>query len=256
VTEETPFISFPPGALGPGAVRLPLLWDSPSACAFNKPRGLPAFQDSRLGGGPGSLLPEIAKRAAEGGQQFLNLGLQTPSLINLLDREASGIIVLARTAEAKATLRNAMGSMAFSFHYHFLAEGGAGPDELHCDLPLAIHRTAPRALVSHQTGKKTSTGFRRLQNFGNVSLWESNSHYDRFHQVRLHAMEVGLTVVGETLYGKATAATSSLYGSLCLHLARMRFADDAGEVELEAPYPGALKNLLRRLASRAEKSER
>lgn len=216
---------------------------------MNKPRALPAFQDSRLGGGAGALVPLIIKAAAAGGAQFLRLGLGHCSLINLLDREASGIILLAKTAEARADLKNQMGSMAFSFRYHFLAEtAGVDSEQLSCDLPLAIHHTKPLALISHKTGKKAETKFRRLQDFGALALWESESPYDRFHQVRVHAVEVGLRMVGEGLYRAPGRGESSPPSpELCLHLARLQFRLGGEDQEVTAPYPVAFDNLLRRL---------
>src|SRR5690606_28400641 len=145
-TPESPFISFPPGFIADEPVRVPILHDCPEFCVFNKPAGIAAFQDSRLGGGPRSLLPAIQKRASRGAQQFLKFGLETPFPVNLLDREASGILVGAKTAEAKAILKNAMGSDGFVFRYRFWAEGAEGEDELECDLPLAVHRSEYRAL--------------------------------------------------------------------------------------------------------------
>lgn len=249
MNEDDPFISFPPGALGDAPVRVPVLWDHPAACALNKPRHLPAFQDSRLGGGPRALLPGIQKRAAAGAAQFLRFGLTSPSLLNLLDREASGILLCAKTPEARADLKNRMGSLAFTFRYHFLAEGAGGESELRCELPLAVHRAKPVALVSHQTGKKTFTLFRRLQQFGPFSLWESESPYDRYHQVRLHAAEAGLRLLGEDTYSRSAdkGEEASLYGGLCLHLFSLRFPLDEAEREVEAPHPAALTRLLRRL---------
>jgi len=171
-------------------------------------------------------------------------------MVNLLDREASGVMLVAKTAAARAFLKNEMGSLAFRFNYRFLAtETDVRDDgELLSDLPLAIHHTKPLALVSHKTGKKTVTQFRRLERFGEVALWESESPYDRFHQVRVHAAEVGLRLLGEEIYGWGTKSGShGLYGGLCLHLARLDFVCHGEKLSVEAPYPGPLVNLLRRL---------
>ncbi len=254
MSQETPFISFPPGFIADEPVRVPILLNEPEFCAFDKPAGIAAFQDSRIGGGPRALLPAIRDRAAKGAAQFVECGLQTPYPVNLLDREVSGVLLCAKTAEAKAFLKNAMGSDGFTFRYRFLAEGEEGESELECDLPLAVHRSEYRALVTHSAGKKTATRFRRLENFGAVSLWESESVFDRFHQVRLHAAESGLRMLGETIYlGKKQfggGVSGGKSGDLALHLGRLEIRLPDREVAVEAPEPTKIRDRISRLRSR------
>lgn len=242
------YISLPPGAVTEGALRLPLLWNGESGLALNKPPGLPAFQDTRVGGGPRSILTELNRRAEAGATQLERLQIQTLFALNLLDREASGILLCAKSHEARASLKNAMGSSRFSFRYHFLTASDLKETELSCDLPVAVHRQKPLALISHRTGKKASTVFRRLEDLGAYSLWESESAYDRFHQVRLHAAEVGVPVLGDSIYAnqgrtsvekrssRAGAKTVAEKG-LFLHLYAVRFPLGEDWVEVEAPYP-------------------
>lgn len=249
VTTPSPeFISFPPASVTDGPLRVPLLWNTENAFALSKPRRIPGFQDSRVGGGPRSILPEIQKRGAVADGQFVELGLETPFLLNLLDREASGILLCAKNAPAKIELKNSMGSLLFHFHYHFLAVGTDGPDELECALQVATHRAKYQALISNQTGKKTVTQFRRLQKIGKLSLWESDSPFDRFHQVRLHAMEVGLKLSGDTIYhfqGERPAASDEDFH---FHLARLQFPYQGETIEVKAPYPGAMETRIKQVA--------
>lgn len=247
-------ITFPPGAIADEPLRIPLLWDSGAALALAKPAGIAALQDSRIGGGARSILADINKRAAEGAPQFERLGIRSLFAVNLLDREASGILLCARNQESRANLKNAMGSSQFSFRYRFLTVADTVQDEISCDLPVAVHRQKPLALVSHKTGKKSVTTFRCLERFRDCSLWESNSSYDRFHQVRLHAAEVGLPILGETVYTNkspvpaSAAGDLSLYRGLALHLACIRFPLGESWLELEAPFPRPLQRFLKRLA--------
>ena len=247
-TAHPEFISFPPSSVTDGPLRVPLLWNTEAAFALHKPRRIPGFQDSRVGGGPRSILPEIQKQVAAGASQFIDLGFETPFLLNLLDREASGVLLCAKNAAARTELKNSMGSMAFRFHYHFLAEGTEGPDELECGLPVAIHRAKYCALVSSKTGKKALTRFRRQRQVGKFSLWESESAYDRFHQVRLHAMEVGLQILGETIYSVSGEESATDDENFHLHLARLHFPYQGETVEVSAPYPGAMESRIQQVA--------
>jgi 23S rRNA pseudouridine955/2504/2580 synthase len=255
--EEQSYLTFPQGALADQPVRIPVLWDSGDALALAKPAGIPAFQDTRMGGGPRSLLVEINNRAAAGATEFDERGGRGLYSVNLLEREASGIVLYAKTAEARAALKNAMGSSRFVFRYRFLSAANPAADDVSCDLPVAIHREKPLALVSHRTGKKTQTLFRCLQRFAGVSLWESESAYDRFHQIRLHAAEAGLPVLGDGIYREGRRALEAAPAAaekkglpedgLFLHLFGLRFPVGESWVEVEAPYPRRWQVLLKKL---------
>lgn len=252
------FLTFPPGALGEAPVRIPVLWNDGCLLALNKPPGVPAFQDSRLGGGARSLLATINDRAKAGQPQFQRLDIRSLAAVNLLDRDLSGIVLYAKSPEAKGNFKNAMGSLHFSFRYRFLAQADEGAEERFCELPLAVHNRESRTLISHQTGKKTFTRFRCLQDLGRWRLWESESPYDRFHQVRLHAFEAGLRILNETVYpaGAASAIDTGTrrYDGLALHLFAIRLPLGDHSIELEAPYPAPLATLLKRLSARQRRS--
>lgn len=261
MSADQTYISFPPGSLADEPLRLSLLWDSESGLALNKPPGLSAFQDTRLGGGPRSILSVLNTRAANGVAQFERLGIESLLLVNVLDRDASGVLLFAKNQEARSVLKNAMGSSQFSFRYRFLSAAKRDEEELSCDLPVAVHRDKPVALISHRTGKKASTTFRRLEDFGTCALWEAESAYDRFHQIRLHAAEVGVTVMNDPLYshigglhvvpavGKSGGASGKpqLGAGFYLHLFAVRFPLGDAWIELEAPYPNALRMFLKKL---------
>lgn len=257
MSTEQPTISFPSGVVGATPLRIPVLWSGETGIALDKPPGLAAFQDTRVGGGPNSLLTEINRRASAGAAQFERLGIRTLFSVNLLDREASGIVLFAKDETGRASLKNAMGSSQFCFRYRFLTAADPDEEEISCELPLAVHREKPLALVSHRTGKKTVTRFRRVDRLRIGALWESESAYDRYHQVRLHAAESGLPMLGETLYSnarkaaevKVNASAEELTASagFFLHLFSLRFPAENGRVEVEAPYPRPLAALLKKL---------
>lgn len=118
-----------------------------------------------------------------------------------LDREISGVALFVFEEKLKQNLRNAYGSQQLEITFQFFTRGNLNDrsDRL-CELPIAPHFSSPKMVVSNKTGKKTRTLFRYLKKWGPVSLWEARVHYLRWHQVRLHAFEVGLPILGEDLY--------------------------------------------------------
>jgi 23S rRNA pseudouridine955/2504/2580 synthase len=137
--------------------------------------------------------------------------------------------------------------------------------EIVCELPLAPHATESRMLVSHTTGKKTLTRFNLEQRFRGYAVWTATTTFDRLHQIRLHAAESGLPIMGEARYAKIPSVMLSeikrdyrpsprnpeapIYGELALHLARVVFPGADGQmVTVEAPLPKAFGVLLKRFA--------
>ncbi|MEX2381011.1 MAG: pseudouridine synthase [Opitutales bacterium] len=247
---STLFISFPPGLLGSEALRIPLLANEAAYFALAKPPGIAAVRDS-LHVTRVALLDAIRREISAEKPQFLQQGITAAEAVHWAEPEVSGIFLCAKTHEAKTQLKNAMGALQFTFVYHFFAESRPGlPDEFTCDLPVARHRREARMLISHKTGKKAFTRFRRIEAFGTYGLWESESPYDRPHQVRLHAAESGLSIPGDTLYAPVPNASPSslpgpLYDHIYLHHRRTFFPFGPGEQkELEMPYPKALQALL------------
>jgi 23S rRNA pseudouridine955/2504/2580 synthase len=140
-------------------------------------------------------------------------------------------------------------------------------EEIVCELPLAPHATEPRMIVSNTTGKKTTTTFRLEKRFRGYAVWTATTTFDRLHQIRIHAAESALPIVGESRYAKTapiylseikrnyrpagdgTRIEPPLYGELCLHLARIAFPGaDGRPVVVEAPLPKPFAVLLKKLA--------
>lgn len=165
-----------------------------------------------------------------------------------LDREISGVAMFVLEEKLIQNLRNAYGSQQLEFVFQFFTRGSVNDHaDRVCDLPMAPHFSEPRMLVSHQSGKKTHTHFRFLKNWGPISLWEARVNFIRCHQIRVHAAEVGLPILGESLYAneapvylselkrlrKYPEVEEPICPGVCLHLAQVSW--DAKLVEADMP---------------------
>jgi len=241
------FISFPPGAVAPNPQRIPILWDRDGAIALDKPAALSAFEKPESDDVAHSLVDSINERARTA-PQFQRLDIQSIAIVNFLAADSSGFLLLAKNHKAKVFLRNALGSHQFVFRYRFLSAGDIDSDEIECELPVARHRTKREALVSNRTGKKSFTKFRRIERMGSLSLWESESFYDRFHQVRLHAAEVGIPIFEDPIYAKEDLTSDRFRRRepFFLHLSSLSFPWDGGIETVEAPLPRLFERILRK----------
>ena len=260
--DEARFISFPEGRLSEAPVRLDLIADHEGWCAVSKPPGLVLAADPWQAGIT-DLVSALRAEISDGKKQLATLGIVAPNAINRIDVDESGVAILAKNDDEGAVLKNLLGSSGLKMTYELLAEGSAGDSVLECSLPLSRHREEPRVLVTHRSGKKASTTFRRIESFGPVSRWEAETFYSRLHQIRIHAAESGLGILGERLYRSVPFVHLSdlkrkfrrrgrperpIYGHIALHLKRVEIEyPDQMPITVEAPPPRGYSVLTRRL---------
>jgi len=192
------------------------------------------------------LLTEAINYQAQKGKpelERLGIGREGVDPIFPLDADVAGAALLASPGPVSEALRNAYGSDQIHFTFHLLANGGPEEDEVVVDLPLARHEQKPLAVVSHRTGKKAKTTFRRLGRIGKAAFWTAETTYLRWHQLYRHAEEIGLRLMGTVAYGgmgplylsmlkrnyrpSRTREETPLYPGGLLRLAEVRFPDPA-----------------------------
>lgn len=183
-----------------------------------------------------------------------------------VDREISGASIFVFDENAMQKLRNAYGSQQLEFVFRFFTRGSINDHgDRVCDLPLAAHFSEPRMLVSHQSGKKTHTEFRFLEQWGPISMWEARANFVRCHQLRLHAVEVGLPIMGEEFYAneaplylselkrmkKMPEVEEPICPGLCLHLSEVSWSAEQVKVDMPdawvAPLRPKMNILIKRL---------
>lgn len=262
MSSKSDFISFPPGYLGNRPEKFPLIANDDRIFAINKPSGLACFQHEWTLGKPDFSMA-LRRELLNEKPQLKKLGVEGLFRAYNLDSELSGALVFAKNEATELALKNAVGSSQVRFRFHLLATVETEDREILCDLPLAPHFNGKRMIVSHRSGKKCETRFRYLRSFGRYQLWEAETSLLRVHQIRVHAAERGLNVIGEEVYSDGGEIYLSrlkrdymhtrgrekpLYGSLCIHLVEVQF--DVPDLPMEpilAPLPGRFETLLKRV---------
>ncbi|MFP4283111.1 MAG: hypothetical protein ACLFR7_13210 [Opitutales bacterium] len=259
-------IGFPPPLLSDRPLRLPVVWDDALGFALAKPAGLQVLPDNWYPRSP-SLVDALNYQAAQGKGELQRLGLSEAGARAIFQTEAelAGLTLFAKDFETGEFWSNAYGSRQFELKVLLLSgRAPRGEETLHCDLPLARHQTRPEMLVSHKSGKKCETHFRRLQDLGRFSLWEATTPYLRMHQIMLHAFEVGLGVVGDRRYAgegplylsqlkrtfmpKGDEEEAPLYPGPAMYLAEMMVPmPEGGPVTIAMDHPKRFNALLRSL---------
>ncbi|OYV47421.1 MAG: hypothetical protein B7X06_03100 [Verrucomicrobia bacterium 21-51-4] len=198
-----------------------------------------------------ALLHEIKRAKPE----WLRLGLEYARPIYPLDLEISGGAAFATQPEGLAKYRNAFGSEQWLFSFVGIAHGAPAELQWESALPMLQEYGQPRMRVSHRFGKKAATAFIQLEQVGPYTLWQMKTSYPRPHQLRLHAAEGGIRLLGEELYleepmpigadfkkpGRWKGATPTQeYTGIALHLQRV----DVPEIgAVDFPWPKRLEGL-------------
>lgn len=260
-------LTFPPNTLGLFSVALPIVFRGNGVVALSKPANV-AIDEHPWNNGAATICGELRKRIAQNQLSAIALNIARPAAVLLTDMECSGVVLIADRATGVLEFwRNSAGSERYKFIFTFLAKPNDRCKEgemKECRLPVAPHFSEHRAVVSHKTGKKTETSFKRLEKFGEYELWQAETKFPRLHHVRLHAFECGLSIVGDPTYGGVPAIANTafkkkgvlnkgierpLYAPLCIHLEKIVFPDESGEgvTEIIAPLPDGFLALLKKM---------
>lgn len=202
------FIGFPPGLLGPKSYRLPLLRNRDNWFALYKPprllaRAHPWHKECA------DLTFGIRSQLTRGKPELRRLGIRSVYFVSGPEYEVGGPAIFAKNKEASDCWRNALGSDKFTFSFLGLSTGVWDRDKGRCHLPMALHHRENRVVISRKTGKKSSTFFDELGKVPPFLLWRAKSRNPRLHQVRIHASESGLPILGDEIYGSGRVDPAS-----------------------------------------------
>jgi len=244
------------------AIPLDVLYEDGDVIAINKPAGM--MVHAGAGNVSGTLVNALLGRGqalSQGGDPL------RPGIVHRLDKETSGVILIAKNDAAHAKLVEAFRQRAVKKTYVALVQGILKEKSGRIELAIGrdpIHRTrmtTPRkswrgAAISR--AREASTDWRALAKIGNTTLVEVQLHTGRTHQIRVHFSALKHPVVGDTLYG---AASQLRVGKVVfpklernfLHAARVGFAQPRTEgwIEVRAGLPAELYDFLKRLCAAA-----
>ena len=186
---------------------------------------------------------------------------ETLELAHRLDRDTSGLLLVARKSSALRVLHALLRDGAVEKHYLALVVGRWELGGKRVDAPLLTDARVggERTVRVGEGGKSARTQFKLVQQFGaRASLIEATLETGRTHQIRVHAAYCGHPVAGDVKYGNAEAngALRELgLQRMFLHAHSVSFDwPQGGQVSLSAPLPAELKAVLDALAGNAQRS--
>ena len=226
-----------PSTARPEAIPLDILYEDADLIAVNKPPGMtvhpaPGHPASTL---VNALLAHCPDLSGIG-------GVRRPGIVHRLDRDTSGVILVAKNDAAHLALARQLKERTVEKTYLALVEGTPKPPRGVIDAPLARDPRRRERMAVLEGGREASTSYRVVERFSGVSLLEVKPRTGRTHQIRVHFAAIGHPIVGDVVYGKR----SSLLARQFLHAWRIAFDHPrTGErLTLEAPLAQDLEAAL------------
>jgi 23S rRNA pseudouridine1911/1915/1917 synthase len=254
-------VTIPPARpyhLEPEAVRFALIHEDPSLIILNKPPGLVVHPS------PGHLTGTLVHGLLTHCRDLSGIGgILRPGIVHRLDKDTSGLLVVAKTDKAHSLLSAQFKAGAVKKRYLALVHGITRSKAGKIDLPIARHPIRRKEMaVVQEGGKKALTLWKKIEDLGGrFSLLSVMPKTGRTHQIRVHLSSIGHPIVGDTVYGfKRQGWKKHLFlkngrelgvERQMLHAETLGFVHpESGEYrEYRAPLPEDMTGMMERLKS-------
>jgi 23S rRNA pseudouridine1911/1915/1917 synthase len=236
----------PPVEAGPqpdNTIDVPVVYEDEDILIIDKPSGLvvhpaPGHQDGTL----------VNALLGHHGDSFGGIaGVRRPGIVHRLDRDTSGLLIVARNDAAQASLMAQLKARRVKKTYLALVAGSVAAAVGRIEAPIGRdpgHRTRMAVVAS---GRAATTGYRVRERFEVWTLLELDLITGRTHQIRVHLAAIGHPVAGDPLYGTGTSRKGpDGLERLFLHAWRLELTSPSTGrlLRAEAPLPPELEAVL------------
>lgn len=241
------------GAPQPEAIPLRIVFEDAHLLVVDKPAGL--VTHPAPGHATGTLVNALLAHTPDLEESD---NPQRPGIVHRLDKDTSGLLVIAKDAQTHAALTEQMRERAMVKRYLVLVEGRMDPPSGTIDAPIGRdpRNRLRMALVSEANGGRAArTRYYTLRYLPSRTLLEAELETGRTHQIRVHLAALRHPVVGDVVYGRPQAPMPPRQ---FLHAAHLEFRHPiTGEwLILDSPLPADLAEFLERLEGRGDASAR
>jgi RluA family pseudouridine synthase len=193
-----------------GFWEIPVLFEDEHLLALDKPAGLLTSPDPDDIQRP-SLMKLLHTAIADGKPWAKERGLEYLNDINPLERDTTGVLLLAKNKEAFIKVTDWFGAENPGKQFLALVHGSPVTERFDVNAKLGSQPEQPGFVrVDPENGKKSKSSFEAVERFSGFTLWKCIALTDRPHQLRVHLQNSGLRVVGDELYGGAPLLLSKL----------------------------------------------
>lgn len=231
----------------PENIPLDVVFEDDQLMVINKPKGMVVHPAA--GNESGTLVNAVLYHA-KGKLSGIN-GVIRPGIVHRLDKNTSGLIVVAKTNEAHLSLAEQIKEKACSRIYLCLVRGNLREESGTVDAPIGRNPSQRKKMcVTQKNSRNAVTHYQVLERFGDYTLVKCRLETGRTHQIRVHMQHIGHPVMGDEEYGGG----KNPFGlhSQALHAVEIGFVHPtSGErMTFSCPLPEYFEKILERLRRR------
>lgn len=224
-------------------IDLDIVWEDSNMAVINKPSNMlthPTAQEMN-----GTLVNALINKY---GSNLSDLnGEMRRGIVHRLDRNTSGLIMIAKNNKTHEFLVNEMKEKRFCKKYIAIVKGIIEKDEFEINTPLGRHLTQPHKQATRKDGKESLTIVKVLERLNNATLVELTLITGRTHQIRVHMSSIGHPVYNDTLYGFGKTKIKTEEQVLQSYKLDFTKPFTNEQIHLEIPYDEKLKKVLNAL---------
>lgn len=230
----------PPSSLSPEPIPLDIVYEDADLLVIDKPAGLVVHPAP---GHPAHTLVNAVLAYLPGLVDEYNTF--RPGIVHRLDKDTSGLILVAKNRVAQANLSSQFKSRSVKKSYLVLIKGKLTPENGVIEAAIGRDPRNRQRMAVVSRGREARTEYHVLKYIGGCTLLEIHPETGRTHQIRVHLAAIGFPVVGDATYGVKNPHISRQF----LHASRLGFKlPSTGKyVEFESPLPPDLSRALKEI---------
>jgi len=235
-----------PSELTPEAIPLDIVFEDQNVIVVNKPAGMVVHP--AVGHATGTLVHAALAHAPE--MEGIS-GEKRPGVVHRLDKDTSGLILLAKNDAALHGLQEQFRSRKVAKVYLALVDGKPPTPTGRIEAPVGRNPAERRqmAVVQPDKGREAISEYSTRQSFAQHTLLEVRPLTGRTHQIRLHLRFIGCPVAGDTIYGRKKPSLPLNRHFLHAWRLTIHLPGENQARTFEAPLPGELVHILKQLES-------
>lgn len=217
-----------------------VIYEDEDIIVINKPKGMVVHPGN---GNPDGTLANAVMNLC--GETLSGIGGQIrPGIVHRLDKDTSGVIVIAKNDKAHIDISNQIKNRETSKKYIALVRGQISEDEATINMPIGRSLKDRKKMAVRKNGKEAITHFKVLKRYKDYTLLEVKIDTGRTHQIRVHMAEIGHPVVGDYIYSNGKNPFN-VTGQM-LHSQRIEFIHPRtkNKISFEAPIPKYFQDVL------------